>query len=182
MLDIGFQELLVLMVIALLVFGPDKLPELGRRLGRAMREFRRASDEFRSTVESNLRINEDLPLPRSASDLATASAGENAGGGAGEEVGLEPTQVPVPTSDPLSAGAPAHPGNDAFPETPKPAGEPVEPFWTRRGGRLLHRSACGWKARVPEAERVALKAATDGWDLGLEPCPVCDPRALEVPS
>ena len=42
MLDIGIQELLVIMVLALLIFGPDKLPELGRRLGRAMREFRRS--------------------------------------------------------------------------------------------------------------------------------------------
>ena len=59
MLDIGIQELLVVMVLALLIFGPDKLPELGKRLGRAMREFRRASDEFRSTVEQNLQINVD---------------------------------------------------------------------------------------------------------------------------
>ena len=44
MLDIGIQELLVIMVLALLVFGPEKLPELGRRLGRAMREFRRAEE------------------------------------------------------------------------------------------------------------------------------------------
>ena len=65
MLDIGIQELLVLMVLALLIFGPDKLPDLGRRLGRAMREFRRASDEFRSTVEQNLSSRRP-PAPRRA--------------------------------------------------------------------------------------------------------------------
>src|SRR3972149_3893910 len=54
MLDIGLQELLVIFVIALLVCGPRRLPEWGRALGRAMREFRRASDEFRSTIETNL--------------------------------------------------------------------------------------------------------------------------------
>ena len=79
MLDIGIQELLVIMVLALLIFGPDKLPELGRRLGRAMREFRRASDEFRSTVEQNLQLNADLDAsPPSTSPAApeavTASA------------------------------------------------------------------------------------------------------------
>ncbi len=58
MFDIGLQEMLVIGVIALVVFGPEKLPELGRRLGRAMREFRRASDEFRTTVETNLKLNE----------------------------------------------------------------------------------------------------------------------------
>src|SRR5688500_10625672 len=64
MFDIGLQEMLIIGVLALLVFGPSKLPELGRMVGRAMREFRRASDEFRSTVETNLHINEvDAPPP-----------------------------------------------------------------------------------------------------------------------
>ncbi len=47
MFDIGFQELILILVVALLVFGPRRLPELGRALGRAMREFRRATEEFR---------------------------------------------------------------------------------------------------------------------------------------
>src|SRR2546429_6360095 len=63
MFDIGLQEMLVIGVIALLIFGPSKLPELGRMVGRAMREFRRASDEFRSTVETNLQLNEPDPIP-----------------------------------------------------------------------------------------------------------------------
>src|SRR5919106_5237563 len=62
MFDIGLQEMLLIGVIALLVFGPTKLPELGRMMGRAMREFRRASDEFRSTVETNLHINDPEPI------------------------------------------------------------------------------------------------------------------------
>src|SRR5262245_11006323 len=66
MFDIGLQEMLVIGVLALLVFGPSKLPELGRVVGRARREFRRASDEFRSTVETNLHINDpDPPAPES---------------------------------------------------------------------------------------------------------------------
>src|ERR1700757_2463134 len=63
MFDIGLQELVLIFVIALLVFGPKNLPQLGRALGRAMREFRRASDEFRSTLETNLQINEPEPTP-----------------------------------------------------------------------------------------------------------------------
>src|SRR5437773_11458499 len=62
MFDIGLQEMLVIGVLALLVFGPGKLPELGRMVGRALREFRRASDEFRSTVETNLHINDPDPI------------------------------------------------------------------------------------------------------------------------
>ena len=78
MFDIGLQEMLVIGVLALLVFGPSKLPELGRMVGRALREFRRASDEFRSTVETNLHINEPDPPPTpyastSAESTLTAS-------------------------------------------------------------------------------------------------------------
>src|SRR5437879_4671198 len=62
MFDIGFQEMLVIGVLALLVFGPGKLPELGRMIGRALREFRRASDEFRPTVETNLHLNDPDPI------------------------------------------------------------------------------------------------------------------------
>ena len=61
MFDIGLQEMLIIGVIALLVFGPGKLPELGRKVGKLMREFRHASDEFRSTVETNLQLNEPEP-------------------------------------------------------------------------------------------------------------------------
>src|SRR5437899_7185206 len=76
MFDIGLQEMLVIGVIALLVFGPARLPELGRMVGRAMREFRRASDEFRSTVETNLQLNEPDPIPSTPS--TTESSVESA--------------------------------------------------------------------------------------------------------
>src|SRR5678809_1377504 len=72
MFDIGLQEMLVIGVLALLVFGPSKLPELGRMVGRAMREFRRASEEFRSTVETNLNMNDLDPPP--VPDVAATTA------------------------------------------------------------------------------------------------------------
>ena len=72
MFDIGLQEMLIIGVIALLVFGPSKLPELGRMFGRAMREFRRASEEFRSTVETNLNMNDLDPPP--VPDVAAPTA------------------------------------------------------------------------------------------------------------
>src|SRR5574341_1349097 len=70
MFDIGLQELALIFVIALIVFGPKNLPQLGRSLGRAMREFRRASDEFRSTIETNLQIHEIDPVPSSPPEPA----------------------------------------------------------------------------------------------------------------
>lgn len=52
MFNIGFQELLVILLIALLVVGPKNLPNVARALGRAFAEFRRAMNELQQTVES----------------------------------------------------------------------------------------------------------------------------------
>jgi len=51
-------ELLIILVIALIIFGPRKLPELGRSLGKSLGEFKRASNELRNTLEEEVRIEE----------------------------------------------------------------------------------------------------------------------------
>jgi sec-independent protein translocase protein TatA len=55
MFGLGLPEILVIFVIALIVFGPKKLPDLGRSIGRAMAEFKKASDEFQETVKSEMK-------------------------------------------------------------------------------------------------------------------------------
>lgn len=60
--NIGFSELLIILVIALVVFGPRKLPEIGRTIGKSLREFRRASDEIRSELRFDLDDDEDPPF------------------------------------------------------------------------------------------------------------------------
>jgi len=58
---VGMPELLVILVVALLVLGPKKLPEIARSLGRGMAEFRRASNEFTRTLSASL--DEPPPAP-----------------------------------------------------------------------------------------------------------------------
>lgn len=64
---IGFPEMLVILVVALILFGPRKLPELGRSLGRSISEFKRASNELRNTLDEEIRLEErrktDAPTP-----------------------------------------------------------------------------------------------------------------------
>ncbi len=58
MFGLGIPELLVIGVIALLVFGPKRLPDLGRSVGRAMAEFKKASQEFQDSVKEEMKAVE----------------------------------------------------------------------------------------------------------------------------
>jgi sec-independent protein translocase protein TatA len=153
MFDIGLQELALIFVIALLVFGPKNLPQLGRSLGRAMREFRRASDEFRSTIETNLKINELDPLPdptpvSTSADLVTE---------------------PVATAEalPESVLSPYEATAVAVPEG--------ENYLAQRTAKLFHGRDCSWARRIAEPERVYFKRVAEAREAGYAACPVCEP-------
>lgn len=155
MFDIGLQELILIFVIALLVFGPKNLPQLGRSLGRAMREFRRASDEFRSTIETNLQINDLDPVPDKAPEPSAADS----------VAGTEPVQaLPDSVLDP-----------HAVVETGALEAPPGEAFVAQRGARLFHARDCGWVRRIAEAERVYFKRPSEAKEAGLQACPSCEP-------
>jgi sec-independent protein translocase protein TatA len=156
MFDIGLQELALIFVIALLVFGPKNLPQLGRSLGRAMREFKRASDEFRSTIETNLEINAPDPIPHS-DPVPTESIPASS-----ESSGALPDSVlnPQGTLDHAEETAVADVG---------------EPYVAQRGAKLFHTRACGWVRKIAESDRVYWKQVADAREAGLAPCPVCEP-------
>ncbi len=79
---IGVPELIILLVVALIVFGPRKLPELGRSLGRSIGEFKRASNELRNTLDDEIRA---------------------------EERKVPPPPAEVPSTDPRALSAPTSP-------------------------------------------------------------------------
>jgi len=67
MLNIGPQELLIILVIALVVVGPQRLPALGRSIGRGLREMRRAQDEVKRTIQVSLDEEEPSGTQRAPS-------------------------------------------------------------------------------------------------------------------
>jgi TatA/E family protein of Tat protein translocase len=87
MFNLGMQELLIILVIALIVVGPQKLPELAKSLGRGFAEFKRTADEFHSSL---LAGEHPEPSPRLPT-VALRSKGRALGiERADEEVGVAP--------------------------------------------------------------------------------------------
>ena len=69
--SLGFPELIVIFIIALIVLGPKKLPELGRSLGKSLSEFKRASNELRSTLDEEIRMDERKEKETAQASVAT---------------------------------------------------------------------------------------------------------------
>jgi len=72
--SIGMPELIIILVIALIIFGPRKLPELGRSLGRSINEFKKASNELRSTLEEEIQVEEQRDRVKAAASATPPAA------------------------------------------------------------------------------------------------------------
>ena len=63
-MNLGFPEMIFIFLLALIIFGPKKLPEIGRQIGRAINEFKRASNEFKAQIESEISRLDEEPSPQ----------------------------------------------------------------------------------------------------------------------
>jgi TatA/E family protein of Tat protein translocase len=70
--SLGVPELLLIFAVILIVFGPRRIPEIGRTLGKALGEFRKATDDLKSTIEREVRLEELKKItPPSFEELVT---------------------------------------------------------------------------------------------------------------
>ena len=74
---LGVPELVIILVVALIFFGPRKLPELGRSIGRSLNEFKRASNELKSTLDEEIRLEErKATAPPAPADPSSTDSGD----------------------------------------------------------------------------------------------------------
>lgn len=83
-MGLGMPEVVLILVIALIVFGPRKLPELGKSLGQAMAQFRRASDDFKRTWEQEVELDKSRTLPAADTSNTVSSSYDHDSTGAND--------------------------------------------------------------------------------------------------
>jgi sec-independent protein translocase protein TatA len=114
MFGIGFQEMLVILVVVLIFFGPKRLPDLAKSLGKGIAEFKKASEEVRKGIDEAVRDSEneepdtDPPPPGNAAGADPSAPGNKAGTdppASGDTTGFDPSpsatnESPPPPSAP----------------------------------------------------------------------------------
>ena len=130
---LGFPELVFLLVLALLIFGPRKLPQVGRTLGKGLAEFRKASTELKRSINAEMDGVRDLdprrilkedspsrpePASRGARSEAAPAAGSGAAADAGPGPSAEAASEPVTEADGRVARGTAYDSAQSSPETP----------------------------------------------------------------
>ncbi len=100
MFGIGFQEMLIILVVILIIFGPKRLPDLAKSLGKGIAEFRKASDEVRKGIEDAVREEEEPKVPPKESAAADATEAHSL-----ESHPADATPVDERPSDARPAGA-----------------------------------------------------------------------------
>jgi len=124
---LGMQEMLIILVVALIVFGPRKLPQIGKTLGKSIAEFRRTSTELRSTLEREVQMEEFRAARSEVSDLkkdvTDLGRGLDPDGGSGPAGATPQEGEGPPAADPQAGPPPAASGVDEAADEDAPAGD-----------------------------------------------------------
>src|SRR5512132_3528368 len=111
MFGIGFQEMLIILVVVLIFFGPKRLPDLAKSLGKGIAEFKKASEEVRKGIEDAVKEESEAETSKTPEDLS--SYGKAPGSDPGPSAPAPSTDAPATGSGAASGAAPAAPSGPA---------------------------------------------------------------------
>src|ERR1700756_1441564 len=100
-----FADSIVIFLLALVLFGPKKLPEIGRQIGKLLAEFRRASNDFKMQIDEELRAMEQQERQKQLEQTAVKSQAEPPQLPAETATQAQPAIMPPSTGEPVSAAA-----------------------------------------------------------------------------
>jgi TatA/E family protein of Tat protein translocase len=110
--SVGTTELMLILVVALIVFGPRKLPELGRSLGKGLNEFKRASDDFKRTWEREANLEDTFRERQIGEAMLPPDEALAAATPAGQTIAALPDTFVSPAGAPMPAGPSTIPRGD----------------------------------------------------------------------
>jgi len=133
---LGGPEVILILVVALIVFGPRRLPEIGKSMGKMLAEFRKASNDFKRTIEDELeaeKSRESQPAQVPAPETPAAATDVPATDVTATDVTAAPVPEPAVVSEVAAAPAPTFDGADASgtPESEPQLERPAEPVVSR---------------------------------------------------
>jgi len=115
MFGIGFQEMLIILVVVLIFFGPKRLPDLAKSLGKGIAEFKKASEEVRKGIDDAVKEETEAGTPKPPEDLS--SYGKAPGSASAPEDPVKSEQAPPPEVSAQASGTPP----DNVPVEPAPS-------------------------------------------------------------
>ncbi len=123
MFGIGFQEMLIILVVVLIFFGPKRLPDLAKSLGKGIAEFKKASDEVRKGIEDAVKEETAPEAPKPPEDLSAFGKAPGSAPTTGQPEGTGSAPAPGEPAGTGSAPAPGEPAGTG--SAPAPGGEPA---------------------------------------------------------
>lgn len=154
---LGMTDSLILMVMALVVFGPRRLPQIGRQIGKLMYEFRKASNDFKFQMEEELRNAEEADRRKKEEErqrsLAALAAAEQASVSADPPTAATPSESPYPGEGNYPSQYPAEtkPEETAPRIMPPSTGEPIAAATPGRAAEASPKPEEGEEGRTGEA-------------------------------